>query len=357
MEPRGGRLDVIGIGALNTDLIVADVSAGTLMDRLRAVLGRALPAGSEQALDADEMRLVLAEVGTLGPEVVPGGSAWNTIYALARLGALTLGYVGVAGRTPPGSGPITTRLDTAGIDRRHVRVDGAALGGTCVSVQLSGERTLLTHVGANADMARHVDEVFDRLVPYLAGARAVHVTSFLDPDSPERLAAVLHAAKRANPGMLISLDPGHVWATTPTPAIHALVTLADVLLLNGHEFAALSPRADDSEPDEIVAHRLLERSDALTVVKGADGVRTYRRAADGRVEADFHPTRRLPVAEIRDDTGAGDVFAAGLLAGLLSGAGTSHGVRLGMALARYKLQYLGTRGHAGFPGVAAELVR
>jgi sugar/nucleoside kinase (ribokinase family) len=51
----------------------------------------------------------------------------------------------------------------------------------------------------------------------------------------------------------------------------------------------------------------------------------------------FHRQAMLPAAEIRDPTGAGDVYAAGLLAALATGRSLSDGVCLGMALARHKL--------------------
>jgi sugar/nucleoside kinase (ribokinase family) len=350
-----GVPDVVGIGALNTDLILAGAPARAVMTRVRTVLARALPPGSEHALDVDEMRQVLTEVGPRAPRTLLGGSAWNTIYALARLRTTTLGYVGVAGRTLRPAASIVDQLDAAGVDRRYVKVDGAALSGTCVSLQPSSERILLTHAGANAGMARFLDGAFSQIVTYLAGARAVHVTSFLDADSPQRLSAVLRAAKEENPNILISLDPGDVWATAPTPAIHDIVALADVLLLNDREFAALAPHHAATEPDEVLAHRLVERSDAVVVVKRSDGVRMYQRTAGGGLDASFYPALRLPTTQIRDDTGAGDVFAAGLLAGLLSAAGAEHGIRLGMALARHKLQHVGTSGHAGFQAVVAEL--
>jgi sugar/nucleoside kinase (ribokinase family) len=52
---------------------------------------------------------------------------------------------------------------------------------------------------------------------------------------------------------------------------------------------------------------------------------------------------------VRDPTGAGDVFAAGVLAALARDATTvSDGIALGMRLARRKLRHVGAAGHPGF---------
>jgi len=310
---------VVGIGALNLDYLVA--GAAPVLPPLEW--------GAEQGVDAATIRAVLD--ATEGRPSL-GGSAFNTVYAMAHAGAgLRLGYVGVAGRMPvPGLSALDT-LDACGIDRRHVFRDDEHLCGTCVSILRDGDRTLLTHAGANAAFADHLDAGFDGLVSYLARARLVHVTSFLDDRTPGRLLAVLTAVRAASPGTLICVDPGHVWSTRPTTDIGGILRLADYALVNEREFRGPA-------------------GDATVVVKHARGIRWY----SGRELAGVRRQVPLPAAEIVDATGAGDVFAAGLLIELAAGeAGIGPGCELGLLLARHKLRHLGSAGHAGFARLVA----
>ncbi|GIF25926.1 sugar/nucleoside kinase (ribokinase family) [Actinoplanes tereljensis] len=181
-----------------------------------------------------------------------------------------------------------------------------------------GERTLLTHAGANTTFADHLDGAFDELADYLTRARFLHVTSFLDDRSPGRLRALLTAVKAKRPQTLISLDPGHVWCTNRTADIDGILRLADFLLVNRREFEALGDLPGN----------------AVTVVKQPSGTRWHGPGGDG-----FRPQKPLPTAEIGDATGAGDVFAAGLLTELCRDpTRLGPGCDLGMHLAREKLR-------------------
>lgn len=335
-------MDVVGVGALNLDLITgaSALDGRPVLAGLGARMGlrRPLESGGERMIDERAVRAGLewlrAEGVPLTPE--PGGSAFNALHALGRLGrGLRLGYVGVAGRDPLGaSGPLAV-LDGLGIDRRLVAGDPDRLCGICLSVHDAGERTLLTHTGANTGIAAHVRERFTEIAGYLAAARAVHVTSFLDPDGGAALHRLLVEVRRRSPGTLICFDPGHIWSAEPTGDVLAMAAMSDYLLVNGREFERLAA--------------VRTRREGAAVVKYPDRVEVHR---PGSVELYGH--RPLPDGQIEDATGAGDVFAAGLLAALVADRSLlGAGVRLGAALAAHKLRHVGTRGHDGFRAIAA----
>lgn len=103
-------MDVVGVGALNLDLITgaSALNGGPVLARLGAHMRLRPPpeSGGERMVDEPAVRAGLewlrAEGVPLTPE--PGGSAFNTLHALGRLGrGLRLGYVGVAGRDPLGA--------------------------------------------------------------------------------------------------------------------------------------------------------------------------------------------------------------------------------------------------------------
>jgi sugar/nucleoside kinase (ribokinase family) len=290
-----------------------------------------------------------------------GGSAFNAIFALAKLNLdLRLGYLGLAGRVPiPGRSGVA-ELAALGVDNYLVRRDHTRLCGICFSLQADGERTLLTHAGANAFFADYLDEAFDEIVDYLAATRIVHVTSFLDDRTASGLAAMLRAVKAANPTTLISFDPGHVWSQAKTPDIDGILQVTDYLLVNYREFWDIGGHATD-DAEQTVAGRILRAygGTMTVVVKRADGVISFALDPHDRekVRQGFYRQLTLPKEEVRDATGAGDVFAAGLLAAIASDSRAIElGSQLGMALARHKLKYVGTHGHGGFASIADRFI-
>jgi hypothetical protein len=171
----------------------------------------------------------------------------------------------------------------------------------------------------------------------------------------------------------VSFDPGHVWSTNRTPAIDELVAMSDYLLLNNREFQELAGLPAGSADMEAAAG-IMERADnerSALVVKRPDGILVYRRSpveqasagADSRrpddraaVVSDFYRQTPLASDEIEDATGAGDVFAAGLLIVLTSDElQVEAGARLGMRLASHKLRHVGLQ-ETRFSDVVQEFI-
>jgi sugar/nucleoside kinase (ribokinase family) len=357
----GSRPDVVGVGAFNLDCVVdlagAAALAGTDTASLRswvagvcAAAGAPLDWGAEAFVDEPTVLALLDRLAGAAIAWQPGGSAFNTVHALARMRAgLRLGYVGVAGRRP-GHGPSGhALLGRLGVDRAFARRDSHRLGGVCLSLVEGWERTMLTHAGANAGLGGLVERRHGELVAYLADARIVHVTSFADADAPQLLAELLRDVKARNPAVLVSTDPGHAWSTTPTPGVERLLATADLLLVTARELTALA--GGQGRSDEQLAGALLGRlgGDATVLLKRADGVTVLGREPGRR----SFTRRPLPSHLVRDPTGAGDVLAAGMLAALARDpAALPAGIALGMRLARRKLRHAGSAGHDGFARIA-----
>ncbi len=150
-----------------------------------------------------------------------------------------------------------------------------------------------------------------------------------------------------------------MWSTSPTPDIDGLLRISDYLLVNYREFRELAGQSA-SDSDEDVAARLLgkfESDRSVVVVKRPTGIWSYRRE-DGKLVSDFYAQIPLATEEIEDATGAGDVFAAGLLTVLACDRlQVELGSLLGMRLARHKLRYAGSAGHAQFAEVTRGFIR
>lgn len=361
----GFSRDIVGIGALNLDYImqtsvtVDDIgSAESLVNTVSKLLTELNPPvqwNTERTVSEQEIELALA---TMPPAaaVALGGSAFNAIHALScmQLG-LRLGYVGVAGRIPPDAPSFLHRFDVLGVDRSFVRHLNSRCSGICLSIMESGEPTMLTHAGANTEMAYFLSTNFDEIVAYLASARVVHITSFLDSSTPQQLLQTLRAVKKRSPRTLISVDPGYAWCMEPAPAIKAILALSDFLSVNELELHELAHGCPSPIDDECAAHWVLQqlmKPDGLLLVKNPTGVRCYH-LRQGEVSMDRHSHVPLAGIEIVDATGAGDVFIGGFLAGVV----TDHhrltpGTLLGMRLAKLHLQHLGDHALKHFADIA-----
>jgi sugar/nucleoside kinase (ribokinase family) len=364
----GFALDVVGIGALNLDYIAnASKSGGprrsrALTSRISDLVmrtGSPIEWGTERRVDDETIHAAIEAASSASPDTSLGGSAFNAIYAIASTQVgLRLGYVGVAGRVPVIGLSSIQQFEALGIDHKWVLQDDDHLCGICFSLCHEDDRTLLTHHGANEYMADHLDRHFNGIVAYLAGARVIHVTSFLDPRTVGRLLAVLQAVKAANHGTLICFDPGHVWSVDPSPEVTEIIRISDFLLVNYREFCELGQRSA-ADSDREVAGRLLrcfDNDQSTIIVKRATGIWSYWRQHDD-VVSDFYPQVLLRAEEVEDATGAGDVFAAGLLIVLTCDRlQVELGSLLGMRLARHKLRYVGSAGHAQFAEVTRDFI-
>jgi len=283
------------------------VVAGDVMSDVVATLGGPIAHGSDTA----------ARIVQRG-----GGAAANVAVWLARAGApaTLIARVGddVAGRMA------TEALRAEGVDAL-LSVDPVLPTGTCVVlVEPGGERTMLPDAGANAALAP---------APLPHDAAHLHVAGYalLHPGSRAAARALMAAAHAA--GLPVSVDPSSAapLARTGPPAFLDWIRGVDVLLPNRDEAAVLTGEADP----EAAALALAAHAREVVVKLGAGGALW----TDGkRVER----AASFPVPEA-DTTGAGDAFAAGLLAARVRGADPAAQLAAGCALASRAVARAGAR--------------
>jgi len=252
-----------------------------------------------------------------------GGSAANTAAWLAQAGADPV-LVGRVGDDERGRGA-RDELRAAGVEALLVADPDLPTGTCVVIVGPDGERTMAPDAGANdglsnADLS---DDVLD-------AAGHLHVAGYalLRPGSrPAARAAISRALEH---GMPVSVDPSSAALLSPEFLDHAAG--AGLLLPNADEARMLSGEGDP----ERAARALATRFGEVVVTLGADGALW----TDGResVRADA-----VPVEAAVDSTGAGDAFAAGLLAARLNGAAPAEALAAGARLAAEAVGRLGGR--------------
>lgn len=350
-------LDVVGIGALNIDYIIKRTLAAE--DRkartaVREFEGR-VEEGTEVVVhDQTVLERYLSDIGRLNLDIFYGGSACNTIRALAALKTeLSLGYLGIAGQAEDGI-DFASQLAHLDIDSQFVGSVPSEPPGKCLSYVVGTERRLMTYPGANRHFAEYLADKRAAVVDYLTKTKWIHVTSMFDIDSTTELRRVLGAVKQQCPAITISIDPGFVWVEEQSEDVMALLALADLLFLNQREFETLGrPGGDEKTIVRSIARRVGDKY-ILVVLKRFDLITLLERRQDTDeiIQRNF-PTEVIPKESILDDTGAGDVFAAGYIASRvlpsLKNRDIRVGVELGLQMVRNKLLDAGDRQFLTFP--------
>ena len=304
-------IDVIGLGALNTDRIYL----------------------ASRTLDDDEA--VVAEAGSF-----PGGSAANTIYGLAKLG-ITTGFVGALGGDAEGK-EMLADFDKVGVDTGQIIIKrGVKTGSTLCFSAGSEKRSLYVIPGANNRLT--MDDIDSG---YLNQAKVLHVSSFAD-DRQFLLLLELVDELTAK----VSFSPGALYTRKGLKALAPILAKTHLLFLNEAEIQQLSGKDFAAAAETCLGYGC--RIVVVTLGKGV-GYKNVMATAyirDGDNEYVVEPAGQT---RAQDTTGAGDAFATGFLYGFVKGKGLKECGQLGDIVARFSVGKIGAR--AGLPA-AAELSR
>jgi sugar/nucleoside kinase (ribokinase family) len=208
--------------------------------------------------------------------------------------------------------------------------DGAATARCLIFVTPDGQRTMNTYLGAS--QALNVRDVDAELV---ASSKIVYLEGYLW-DPPEAKAAFLHAAELAHDSgrqVALSLSDAFCVDRYREEFIDLMRSrTVDIVFCNESELHSLYQTADFA-----TAVEALQKEDVLAVVT---------RSEQGSVIVTKDATRAVPAAHIDnlvDTTGAGDLFAAGFLAGLVRDRDHEVCARLGALAAAEVIQHIGAR--------------
>jgi sugar/nucleoside kinase (ribokinase family) len=255
-------------------------------------------------------------------ELATGGCALSTATALARLGTPTA-LCGCVGDDLLGD-VMRREAEARDIGTEGLRTCSALTSASVVLDRSDGERSFLHNPGASTEL--RPDDIERALE---AGPRWLHIGGALVMPSldGEPLAEVLGGARER--GILTSVDPVHD-ATGRWDRLHPSLAHIDVICPNLTEARGIS--GQDSAED--CAAWLRDRGVRRVAIKlGRGGA--Y--ALDGKTSEFVAPFE----VETRDETGAGDAFAAGLIHGLVEGLPLVRAVRLGNAVGALSTRGMG----------------
>ena len=318
---------IIGIGNALTDILV-HLPQETLLQTFQ------LSKGGMFHIDEQQMRAIHAAIAPLSPARATGGSAANTIHALATLGD-KVGFVGSVGDDETGRF-FATHQQQRGIDARlHVNKRGV-IGIATTLITPDGERTFATHLGCSTaiqttDLCRLVEE-YQQEAPNGEGQPSLilHVEGYL-VQNHDLIEEALRLAKEA--GMTVSYDLAS-WNIVREDldfVKHLVKDYVDIAFANEEEAAAFSQQQDPQTALQMLA----AQTDIAVVKVGKRGA--Y--AMQGEHVA-FAPGL---VRKAVDTTAAGDFFAAGFLHGLIHGQTLETCLNYGNHLAGEVIQVLGTQ--------------
>ncbi|HEY0085224.1 MAG TPA: adenosine kinase [Allosphingosinicella sp.] len=325
------RLDVLCIGNAIVDVIAATSDA--------FLAAEGLDKGSMRLIDAEEATRLYGKMGP-GREI-SGGSAGNTAAGIAMLGGKA-GFVGQVADDQLGE-VYAHDVRSIGVEFTTPASPAAEMptARSLVLVTPDAQRTMNTFLGAaqSLDTAK-LDEsqVRDAAILYLEGY-------LWDPETPraamERAIAVAHEAGRR---VAFTLSDSFC-VDRHRDGFNQLIDdgKVDILFANEAEIVSLTGEADFDSAVASAAARV----PLLVVTRGEQGAI----AVEGGQRVDVTAE---PVSQVIDTTGAGDLFAAGFLAGLAQGRGLEQSLRMGAIAAAEVISHYGARPEADLKALVAE---
>ena len=328
------RFDVLGIGNA-----IVDVISRTEDDFL---VREGLVKGSMRLIDAEEAERLYEHMGPA--KEISGGSAGNTIAALAGLGGKAA-YFGKVADDHLGKAfahdihAVGVHFETAPLMR--IAPDHAPTARSMILVTPDGERTMNTFLGACTHLTpADIDEAI------VAASQIVYLEGYLW-DPPAAKEAFREASRIAHAhGRRVALTLSDSFCVDRFRAEFLDLMrsgVVDLVFANQAEVKALYETSDiDAGIAALradVALAAVTLSEAGSLVASRDGV--VRVAAS-------------PVEAVVDTTGAGDLYAAGFLYGLTHDFEPAACAELGGLLAAQIIGHIGARSQADLQDLARQ---
>jgi len=245
-----------------------------------------------------------------------GGCAGNIAYNLKLLGGnpLPMGTVGTDFED------YAKWMDEKGINREHVNVvDGTFTAQAFITTDMDDNQITAFHPGA-MDYS-HNYSVLDVNDP------AVGIVA---PDGREGM--LQHASEFAKAKIPFIFDPGQGLPMFNGNELMEFIKQATWLTVNDYEWQLIKERTGKSQ-EEIATYL-----DALIITKGPEGSLIY--SNDEIIQ--------IPAAKpnvLKDPTGCGDAYRAGLLYGLINDLDWDTTGRIASLMGAIKIEYQGTQNH------------
>jgi sugar/nucleoside kinase (ribokinase family) len=313
------KYDVLGIGNAIFDVLVQTDE--------KFLADHGMTKGGMSLIDEARATSIYRDMGPATE--MSGGSAANTIVGIANFGARAA-YVGKVKDDQIG------RLYSHDIRAAKVAfktrpaADGPATGCSYILVTPDGERTMNTYLGAAQDLTPD-----DIDAAQIAASNIVYLEGYLwDPKSAkEAFVKAASIARGAGRQVALTLSDSFCVDRYRDEFLDLMRKgTVDLIFANESELHSLYQTADF----DTGLKQLREDTKLGVVTRSEKGCVVVSKA--GIVAAPAYPIEKMV-----DTTGAGDLFAAGFLFGLVRNAGYQNAGRLGALAAAEVIQHIGAR--------------
>ncbi|WP_210496286.1 adenosine kinase [Microvirga antarctica] len=313
------RIDVLTLGNAIVDVLAHTDEAFLVHKNVHK--------GAMQLIDEARAEELFADMGPA--TVISGGSAANTAAGIASLGARA-GFIGKVKDDATGH---HFAHDLKAIDVHYdvaLAKDGPATARSFILVTPDGERTMNTYLGACQNLTP--DDVNPDTVK---ASSIVYLEGYLwdPPAAKEAFRKAVSIAHAAGNKVALTLSDAFCVDRYRDEFLGLMRDGSlDILFANIHELQSLYGASD---PETALA-ALREESILGVVTRSAEGALVVTRSETRAVAAS-------PVDQVVDTTGAGDLFAAGFMTGLVRDLDLVDCARLGGLAAAEVISHLGAR--------------
>lgn len=246
-----------------------------------------------------------------------GGCAGNIAYNLELLGGKGA-PMGTAGRD---FGPYAEWMTQQGVDQTHIKIiDDAYTAQAYITTDKDDNQITAFHPGA-------MNNAHEQVIP-TDGSVTLGMVS---PDG--RQAMIDHASQFAAAGIPFFFDPGQGLPMFDGDDLRQFIQQATYVTVNDYECQMMMDRTGLDEAG------IAAQVDALIVTRGGEGSHIY--TSGERIDVPC-----APVSAVKDPTGCGDAYRAGLIYGLQQGYGWETTGRIASLIGAIKIEQAGTQNHA-----------
>jgi len=287
-----------------------------------SILGKfSLPKGSMQLVNSDMSQLIKTDTADLISKLASGGSAANTIHGLAMLGLKT-GFIGSIGKDEMGDF-FENDMKFAGINSMLTRRNSVT--GTAVAlISPDSERTFATHLGAAVEV--DAPDLNSRL---FNGYDILYLEGYLIFNK-SLVETACRLAKERNMKIALDLASYNVVEAKLDDFKEIVEKYVDIVFANeeeAHAFTGLGP------------------NEALNYISGFCEIAVIKVGSEGSMIKRGDEVIRINAADVnlKDTTGAGDLYAAGFLYGYALDLNLEVCGLLGSILAGHVIEIVGAR--------------
>lgn len=305
--------NVIGIGSALVDIL-------TRIDNDDILKELEIRKGSMHLVDEKSTAIIEKRLENYESSMAPGGSAANTIHALSKMG-IESGFISFIGKDEIGKF-FENSMSSVGVKSYLFHSDTAS-GTARTIISADGERTFATNLGASLELNERVitSDIFKQW-------DYCYVEGYLIANKPV-FVKTISTAKACGCKVVLDLASFNV-VEENRDFLNELLPQIDIIFANEEEAKALTLMSAEES-----LHYIAERVEIAVVKVGKNGSLIKR----GNEVVQIGCNK----IDVVDTTGAGDMYAAGFLYGLINDYDLESCGIIGNHLAESIIQVIGAK--------------